>query len=33
MARWLGAVPRRVAPVAGLALLGAMLLLHGVGLW
>jgi formate hydrogenlyase subunit 3/multisubunit Na+/H+ antiporter MnhD subunit len=33
MARWLGAVPRRAAPVAALALLGAMLLLHGVGLW
>lgn len=33
LARWAAALPGRVAPAAALALLGAMLLLHGAGLW
>jgi formate hydrogenlyase subunit 3/multisubunit Na+/H+ antiporter MnhD subunit len=32
-ARWLAALPRRAAPAAALALLVAMLLLNGAGLW
>lgn len=33
LARWAAGLPGRVAPVAALALLGGMLLLHGAGLW